>query len=293
MAESTLQYLDNDPTKWNGNAITVGKRDALEGKLDEINDIEMIQETDTSGNAIAKEAFKLKMGQEAFIVCKALQVFARDTNNPVLLNEIDFEISALTVGKDTTCEDRGNLIWNRGNANALALAPYGITPLMLTSLKNRIKDFHDSLGKPKAAIGVTGAATIDMDRAFGELDTVLTDLDGMIDLLRFSSATFWEGYQIARKRDDTGVRHQSAQVTLIDKVTKAKLGQGTIVVNPVNVTKKVSKRSIATFFDSETGIGAFSFTGTAKFYKPTTVAGIVIETGNIVRLVIELEAEGI
>lgn len=289
MAETTLSYMDSNAAAWNGNAITVAKRDALEDKLDEINGIELIQETNITGNAVEKEDNKLAMAQAAFVICKALQVFAKDTGNAVLAGEINFPISALLNVKDTDAEIRCQLVHDRALTHVIALAPYGVLPTAVTALKNLILAFHNSLGKPKAAESVTAAATQDLEIAFRALAEILKDLDGMIDMLRFTKPTFWEGYHTARRRDESGVRHQSVQVHLFDKQTHALLGQGSVVIDPLHVVKKVSKRSVATFFDSETGIGSFDVTGNAEFYQPATVHNVVIEEGKVARVEIELE----
>lgn len=289
MAETTLSYMDSQAAVWNGNLITVAKRDALEDKLDEINAIELIQETNTTGNAVEKEANKLAMAQAAFVICKALQVFAKDTGNAVLAEEINFELSNLSRVKDTDAEIRCQLIHDRALTNAVALAAYGVTLPGITTLKGLILAFHNSLGKPKAAESVTAAATHDLDVAFRALIQILHELDGMIDMLRFTQATFWQGYQTARKRDDSGVRHQSVQVHLFDKQTHALLGQGSVIIDPIRIEKKVSKRSVATFFDSETGIGSFDVVGKAEFYQPATVHNVVVEEGKVARVEIELE----
>ena len=291
MAESTLTYLDDHSTDWNTNTVIQQKRDALETKLDEINDIELIQNTDITGNVTAKEGFKKKMAEKGLVISKAMQVFARDTNNAVLLAEIDFQLSDLLHVKDSDAKDRCQLVHDRAFTNTAALASYGVTALMITDLKNAIKDFNDSLGKPAAAKGVTTAATTDLETAFTELDGILLDLDTMIDTLRFSKKTFWEGYRAVRKRVDTGVRHQSARFVLVDKITKAKIGQGVVSFPELNLIKKVSKRSVVTFFDSETGIGSFNVSATANLYKAATVSNFVLQDGVVARLVIELEKE--
>src|SRR3990170_3202072 len=88
MGASTLQFLDNNNSIWTGNTAMQDERDALEDKLDEINDIEILQVTDITGNVTDKNALKLTMAQKAIVVCGPLKVFARKTNNAVLLAEV-------------------------------------------------------------------------------------------------------------------------------------------------------------------------------------------------------------
>jgi len=247
--------------------------------------------TDITGNVTDKNALKLTMAQKAIVVCGPLKVFARKTNNAVLLAEVDFEFSDLTQCKDTDAEDRCRIIHNRANANALALAPSGITPLLIAAILTAADAFHASIGKPQAAKGVTTAATQDLDTAFEELDAILTNLDDLMNFYRFTQATFFEGYQTARKRIDTGVRHISAQVHLIDKITKANLDSGSLDVQPIGLTKKAGSKSTVRLFDLETGIGTFDLIAHSPHYKDATVSDIVIAEGQITRLEIEMEQE--
>lgn len=291
MGASTLQFLDNNNAIWTANTAMQDERDALEDKLDEINDIELIQATNITGNAAEKNTLKQTMAEKAIVVCGPLKVFARNTNNAVLLAEVDFQLSDLTQTKDSTAEDNCRIIHNRASANVAGLAPYGITPAIIGAVKTAADDFHASIGKPQAAKGVVTAATQDLETAFIGLDGILTNLDDLMNFFRFSQPTFFEGYHTARKRIDTGVRHIAAQVHLIDKITKADLDSGTLEVQPIGLSKKTGRHSTVRLFDLETGIGTFDLVAHAPHYQNATVSNIVIAEGQITRIEIEMEQE--
>jgi hypothetical protein len=299
MGQKSLQYLDRP--EWAAllaaDVLLQGRRNKLELKLIRIDAIEFIQELDNTGPAAQKRDYKQEMAEAAFPLIGKLVLWAIDTNNATLRNEVDFVLTDLTKAKDTDALNRCQTIYNRANALVTSPPPappvfadYGITAMLVGTLNTAILAFAGSLGSVGAAKAITEAATTDLDTAFEELTDVLKECDLAMGTYRFGAQrTFWEGWQIARKRDDTGVRHQAARIYLVDELTLAKIGQGTVALPAKNLEKDVTKFSLATFMDAETGIGAFDFLAKADLYQDQAIPNLVIEDGKVTRLIVKMK----
>lgn len=298
MAETCLELLDTDPLKALVQASNVWKnrRNKLETHLGLIDDIEIQQVLDISGIPDDKTSAKVTMAQLGYTMGQHIASLARDMNSDTVLNEINYRYFRIASVKDSTAIDRCQTIKNRASAliaspppAPIVFADYNITAGGAADLQTAIDNFKSFLGKPKAAKVVKIAATEDLDHAFDDLDKILEDLDLNANQIRFTNSNLWEQWQAARKRDDTGIRHLSARIIFIDDATAARIGQGYLKVDPIGLLKKVSKRSIVSLKDSETGIGAFDLTGGAPYYDEATLPNVVIEPNKITRVVMRLK----
>jgi hypothetical protein len=160
--------------------------------------------------------------------------------------------------------------------------------LLVGALNTALVSYAATLGSVGAAKAITEAATTDLDTAFDELKTTLEECDLAMGTYRFSNKTFYEGWTAARKRDDTGVRHQSALIYLVDEVTLAKIGQGEVALPALNLLKPVTKFSLATFMAAETGIGTHDFVAKADLYVDKSLPNVVIEPNKVTRMIVKM-----
>src|SRR4051812_41285270 len=118
-AKSGKKVLDDNNTLWNGVTARAAKLVLLDGHITTIEDLDIIVTKDNKGHALNKVAKKNLAAEKAWKVAKVLAVFAKDTNDLVLHEEIDFEKSDLDIHvSDEDSPVRWKLVFDRASVTA-------------------------------------------------------------------------------------------------------------------------------------------------------------------------------
>ena len=114
------------------------------------------QETDTSGNTKNKKQLRTTLISQAIDVDRRTVAFATNVNNNVLLSQVNYTESDLKKSSDTKLVGICQVIRDSANANVAALATYGITAAILTTLQTSITNFNNAI--PKVRVGNTDSS---------------------------------------------------------------------------------------------------------------------------------------
>jgi hypothetical protein len=188
----------------------------------EINSIREVQELDKRGLALIKSELKDKLIDLATEVSRKAVAYAKHLNGLEFLNEINYSESDLRKSPDTVLVDKCQIIYARSNAIAAALAPYDVTPALLTELQSTLTAYDNSIPKPRLGISERRQATKHLAERFKIVDKAFEEIDVLVEVVRKSHSDFYEGYQSVRMIVDNG----QGKIALIGKVTDSESGNG-------------------------------------------------------------------
>ena len=209
-------------TTWTTNAVFAATYNLWVAKLLLIESNRDAQTLETTGITTDKTAKRAAMTDKALFMENRLQSYANVTNNPELLESIQYSASDLKKARDTDVVGICNTILTKANANAAALVTYGVTAVMITDLQAAITAYSTTLARPKAAKSQTKTATENLVKLFKEADDLLTKrLDLDIELFKTSKPEFYSQYKTARIVTATG----GGATSVLGSVTIAGTGE--------------------------------------------------------------------
>lgn len=162
------------------------------------------QEADKSGDTNAKRQLRATLIAQAIDVARRVVAYATNTNNSALLALVDYTESDLKKASDQRLVNSCQVIRDNANANIAALASYGITAAVLTTLQTSITSFSNTI--PKGRIDTTdgGEVTKLLTTLFKTLSANWKKIDILVEMVRTSQPNFYNEYQKVRKVIDTG-----------------------------------------------------------------------------------------
>lgn len=192
-------------TTWTTNAVFAATYNLWVAKIPLIEQNRDAQTLETTGITTDKTAKRNSMTEKTLFMINRLQSYANVVNNPELLESIKYSASDLKKSRDTDVIGICNTVVAKANANAAAIATYGVTAAMITELQAAITAYSATLAKPKAAKSQTKTATENLTKLFKEADELLVKrLDLDIELFKTSKPEFYSQYKTARIIIPTG-----------------------------------------------------------------------------------------
>lgn len=192
-------------TTWTTNAVFAATYNLWVAKIPLIEQNRDAQTLETTGITTDKTAKRNSMTEKTLFMINRLQSYANVVNNPELLESIKYTASDLKKSRDTDVIGICNTVVAKANANAAAIATYGVTAAMITELQAAITAYSATLAKPKAAKSQTKTATENLSKLFKEADELLVKrLDLDIELFKTSKPDFYSQYKTARIIIPTG-----------------------------------------------------------------------------------------
>lgn len=126
-------------------------------------------------------------------------------NDYGLLERIDFVPSDLYKFRDSEMLSLCRLVFNEASSRAAELSAYGLKKEDLDMLKNRIKEFGELMGAPRAMISERAAMLQQLRDLFKEGNGILMHkLDKMMVLYKKPHPHFYRAYKNARVIIDRG-----------------------------------------------------------------------------------------
>ena len=269
------------------NPMAVAKRDQLEQNIKVIEDAdEQQQSTGSGGEAISKEEAKHNMADQADIIAQALCGYALDKNDNVLYEQMNYHAPAIFKMKDTDSAAFCVNVITAANANLAALAPYNITPAMVSDLKTAVTTFGNADSAPRTAQGAHHTATQNISLGIVEMLKTLLWWDHFVATLRISQHDFYTSYKSWRKTVTTGVRHVSVRGLVKNSVTATPLYQ--VKTTVVETGGKVFSGKTGKFRLFSLKPGVYTLTFELTGYQTVTIPNVSVQEGKITDLAVAL-----
>lgn len=192
------QYLNSDPTAWNGLPIAVNLVGELNALITNIqNTARQKQTIHYNTGKIKKEKAKI-MAERGIAVAKIIQAYASVNEDRQLANDIYYTLTDITKARDNDAKVFVEVIFNKGQEMANDLADYGLTPAMLTNLDTAITEFGAIMSMPIANRDSRKQVNSQLKDLIAAADDLLKNkLDRLF--VQYKGSPFHQMYQDARK----------------------------------------------------------------------------------------------
>ena len=119
----------------------------------------LLQEADRKGDTTSKNVLRASLVAQAMDVNRRVVAFATNTSNNSLLELVNYTETQLKKCSDQKLVASCQVIRDNANINVTALATYGVTPAILTTLQTTITNFSTAIPKGRVVTTDSGEAT--------------------------------------------------------------------------------------------------------------------------------------
>jgi hypothetical protein len=184
-------FSENKPLN---DALTVAK-----SKHKLISDNSQKQAIVKKGIAADKRNLIQVAAKSAFKVSNLMVAYASSQNNQTLKEQVDYNFSELSSGREKECIKRFLLILQFAKDNKEALLEYGLTEERISTFEQQINDADSSLSLPRQATTASSTATKTIATLYSEMNTLFKDtIDRLVMQYDESHPDFYYEYQKAR-----------------------------------------------------------------------------------------------
>jgi len=276
---------------------------AVQNGVTSIQAIREQQEFDKTGITANKNQLKTTLISQAMDVSRKVVAYALYVNNTVLLNEVKYSETDLKKSADTILKDKCQVIYDRANTNLAALATYGITAAILTSLQTAITNYNAAIPKPRLGINDKKQATAQLAVLLDTVDSNLLKIDSLAEIVRLTQVNFYNGYKNARRIVETGIGSLALRGSAIETQNGEPVTNATFTFNHNGGTLKTAMASSSldgngtivkktaakgNFNIKSMPEGTYSVTVTKPGYKDKVVT-VSVTNGELCDLVVEME----
>ena len=199
MYRAVETLLDNNAAKTGPITALATAITNFKNLIGEIDTAEQEKQTATTGKTASKGEAEAILISEAVTIAAGLKALGSVSNDKELLEMGSETKSSLYGTRDTDLVTKTQLIHDFANTNAVALADYGITPAMITSLQTRITNFNAALGTREESVALRVAAGAEVEGFFKDADNILLNqMDKIMEVFRESDTQFYNEYKNAR-----------------------------------------------------------------------------------------------
>lgn len=192
------------------------------------------QEADKSGDTTAKKQLRATLIAQAIDVSRRVVAYATNLNNSALLALVNYTESDLKKASDQKLVSSCQVIRDNANTNVAALATYGITAAIITTLQTSITNFNNSIPKGRVDTTDSGEATKLLATLFKTLSANWDKIDTLVEMVRTSQPNFYNEYIKVRKVIEMGTGSLPLKIKATNAQTGAPEANVTLTLAPVN-----------------------------------------------------------
>ena len=298
MSVATVAFLLANPTITAGLPNFATYFTVIQTTNTQIQAAEVQQETDKSGDTLAKQVARTTLITQAIDVSRRVVAYATNVNNNTLLELVNYTESDLKKSSDTKLISSCQVIRDSANANVAALATYGVTAAILTTLQTSITNFNATLPKVRVDTTDSGEATKLLATLFKTLMSNWAKIDTLVEMVRTAQPSFYSEYQLVRKVIVLGTGSLALKVQANDAQSGEALANVTLTLTPAstalraastaktNIVKKTAKGGGSNY----KGLADGDYTVVAKkpgFKDVTTTVSVVNGESTLLEIAME------
>lgn len=198
-------------TVWQTNPRFTQERETFGTLLDKVRGVKADSNIVTEGATLDKAEAAMRLFEKTVGLGKRASVYALDTNNQELHNQLRISKGALSNMHDTFALAKARDIYNRIDAIKDHLTDYGIREEEITELKMLIDAYDELITRPRDLIVERKGHNETIPELIKKLRSSLYKLDSLINL--FSGTSFETDYRNARVIVDLGSRKKKEEKT--------------------------------------------------------------------------------
>jgi hypothetical protein len=288
MMRATQTVLNQNPAIVTAVPAIATAKTELDNLITEVSSAEQAQQNGSEGETLDKAATKAALMSEAEAIIGPVKAYARTMADNVLYDRVNYTNSALVRLTDTGLPDACQAVHDAASDNAAALASYGVTAAVITSLQTRIDAYRTMSSAPRAAIAQQKAQT---ERIASLMERGTALLKGTMDNLVLPYKTqrpvFFSEYTTARQIVDTGKRHTTIRGTVTDAATGQPLYNTRITIVELNRTTRSGADGVYGLQKFEGGV--YTITAELKDYRTETKSVVEIQRGQSIEINFSLD----
>lgn len=163
------------------------------------------QVIDIRGYAKAKGEAETLMIGITLAVAGGVRAYATVIGDSVLLNKMNVSRATLLRHRDSVIAQHCQGIHTEANAVVASLAPYGVTPAVITDLQTAMDTYVTAIMAPRNAITLRKGSTAELKALIKDTNKVLTKrLDSLMASYALSQPEFYRDYHNSRMIVDLG-----------------------------------------------------------------------------------------
>lgn len=221
MFQLTSEYLDGaDNTLING----------LPGFLECQNEINLnntkirsqydLQTRKITGFAVEKKSIRNELTSVALDISNRVELFASNTGNQELKNDIHFTISSFNKISENECVSKCDNIYTNALTFLTELEPYGVTAALLSNFQDLIIKYTNNLSRSQSEINIGKIATSEIANLISANQQQFEKMDLIVKMLKSTAPEFVNGYFESRNINSAAYRPISIRFFLFDNFSK-------------------------------------------------------------------------
>lgn len=222
MIRATEEVLNKNQSKWSGKVLFVTVKTAFSTKIEALQNARQRQLDIITGITVDKKELRKLMMEKAESVATKLAIYAEDTNDNELVNEVNLSRLQLDRARDEAVAGLCQNIHDHATKHIADLAPYEIDADMLATLQSAIQVYSAKAPQPRAAKAAKKAVTAGIVTLLEDIDKILKNrLDKLMREYKSAEPEFYNAYKAARILIKLGSTHTNFRLQVKDSAGNA------------------------------------------------------------------------
>ncbi|NVO21647.1 MAG: carboxypeptidase regulatory-like domain-containing protein [Bacteroidetes bacterium] len=251
-----------------------------------------VQTSDHNGITFAKKKEKSEVLNRTLSLSGKVTAYATLLGDELLLRTVKITSSTLSTKSDHQLAAFCLSLCDAATPLLPKLQDYSVTEEELNALKQLGSEFLSMIPKPREARRDSKQANHAMQLLMQETDSILQKMDALIQIIRYSNASFYQHFKDSRKIIEQGGRSQSARVLV--KEISSNVGMAGVLVTFQHSNGSIGKivyekktKGKGGFFIPSLDDGTYLVTASKEGYQPQTKT-VFINQGELTRIELEL-----
>ncbi len=297
MFGSVISYLKNNDQIWAEFPGYFKKYEEFCRHYDEIDRAKETQSKYAHRESFEKKKIRALLEEKINVIARRMQAYAFLEGNHTLLANCKISPWELSRKKQIDLYIFGANLEKFANEHTGKLVEYGITPEMLSSLKDLVNAYDSALPDPRLDQVTSGVATKTIAQEFKNADKALEFLDIVATIKGESDPGFYSMYKTMRKQIKKGSVKMALKVNAIDEVSRDPVANVVFTLTHRTVETRKSKnkfqivkktKRLGGFKVMHLPPGIYDAVGRKPGYKDAD-ADIFIDPTKLVKVVVEME----
>lgn len=260
----------------------------LKAKLSTLKGIVAFENQVITGIATDKKVLKVTLCDMACNIAAVVSAYAVSINNNELKEAMSLQPSECKATEDGEVEGKCQNIHDGANAHIAALATYGITAGMLSTLQDTIDDYAAKVAGPRNAISNRAAKKTARKNLFKEIDSLLkTQMDKIAVQFKAANIGFYNEYFQNRILVDAPTSKTGIKGPIKDSVTNLPITViATLVLQSTAFT--VNSDASGNFKFIKIPNGTYNIIITAPGYQNKQITNVTVTQGQMTTINITL-----
>lgn len=285
---SVQSHFEDHETAWNTNIPIVNAKEKFDVFINQVQEALQLQLTNNSGITLEKKAIRERLEMQTHLLASGATAYAMLTKDTELLLQTKYTRSDLRNFRAAELQSVATNMATNVEPKISALAPYGITPETLATLRVTVALFAANISKPKESIKLKKEATAAIALLIKDASLLLkTQLDLLVIGLEATEPQFVSIYKLLRRLRKPSRTTLSLTTLIVDASTLLPIAGASLEVLEDKIKRVSSSNGINTI--KNISEGPHELKVSHKDYKEVVEKFTTVK-GETTKLIIKLVA---